>query len=153
LFVENLKKTLLRFYVSYCFDSIRKKDPRAFEVVKRGVKKQIIMCLLRHGNEWMSISEIAREIKVSKATVQDHLEVMLREGILEDMRIMNRRLFKIREEVFSSFPPLLEVSLVMLSATVFLLYIFYRRELLLGITLGIISAFVLMKLFEKIELA
>jgi len=153
LLSENLKRAFLKLYVNYCFNSIKKKDPRAFEVVKRGVKKKIILCLLRHGNEWMSISEIAREIKVSKATVQDHLEVMLREGVLEDMRIMNRRLFKIKDEVFSPFPPLLDIALVLSSLVFFSLYVFYEREILLGLALGTIFSLILTKVLEKVELA
>jgi len=153
LLLVELKRTILRLYVDYCFSSIKRRDPRAFEIVRRGVKRKITMCLLRNGNDWMSISEIAREIGVSKATVQDHLEVMLREGILEDMRIMNRRLFKIREEVFSPFPPLSELALALLSASFLVLYVVFRKEILLGVFLGMVFSIILIRFFDKLEAA
>jgi hypothetical protein len=73
-------------------------------LLKNPIRRKVVLCYLRNQNTWSSISSLAANIGESKATVQDHLETM-KEKMLIERWFMNRRLFRLKPEIYPELAP------------------------------------------------
>ncbi len=73
-------------------------------LLKNPIRRKIVLHYLRNRNTWSSISSLAANIGESKATVQDHLEAM-KTALMVERWFMNRRLFRLKPEVYPEVSP------------------------------------------------
>ncbi|HVP23955.1 MAG TPA: hypothetical protein VMS77_08605 [Conexivisphaerales archaeon] len=73
-------------------------------LLKNPTRRKIVLHYLRNQNAWSSISSLAASIGESKATVQDHLETM-KDAMLVERWFMNRRLFRLKPEIYPELAP------------------------------------------------
>ena len=73
-------------------------------LLKNPIRRKVVLHYLRNQNTWSSISSLAANIGESKATVQDHLETM-KEKMLIERWFMNRRLFRLKPEIYPEIAP------------------------------------------------
>jgi len=114
------------------------KDENLALMLRNPVRRKIVLHYLKNGNSWSSISSLASSIRESKATVQDHLEVM--KGVLMAERwFMNRRLFRIRPELFPAMAP---DALIVAGITIVLglsvVYVLRPDDIVAGMLAGVV---------------
>jgi hypothetical protein len=73
-------------------------------LLKNPMRRKIVLHYLRNQNAWSSISSLAASIGESKATVQDHLEAM-KSTMMVERWFMNRRLFRLKPEIYPELEP------------------------------------------------
>jgi len=73
-------------------------------LLKNPIRRKVVLHFQRNQNTWSSISSLAANIGESKATVQDHLETM-KGSMLVVRWFMNRRLFRLKPEVYPELTP------------------------------------------------
>lgn len=120
-------------------------------LLKNPIRRKIALHYLRNNNNWSSISSLASDIKESKATVQDHLETM-KEELLVERWFMNRRLFRMKPELYPELTP--DPFLFFGFAFVVLLlvgYLLKPSETIAGMLAGILLTFIAYVIIESKE--
>jgi hypothetical protein len=118
-------------------------------LLKNPIRRKVVLHYLRNENTWSSISSLAASIGESKATVQDHLEAMKTEMLVE-RRFMNRRLFRLKPEIYPELTPNPFVTAGVLAAVALALGCVVRpSQVLAGMLAGVSLTLTLYILLES----